>query len=187
MKYIIALFGKSGSGKDTILKYFKNKYPEINSIIHCTTRPKRDYEEEGRDYFFLSHSDFTKKVLNGSMIEAYSFNNWFYGTGNESIKEDALNIGVFNIESLKCLMQQNINILPIYIEASDKTRLLRNLNREENPDCKEICRRFESDNKDFNSYNLDFQYYIYMNESKNINIENKIPLLQNWLKMFNII
>ena len=84
-------------------------------------------------------------------------------------------------------MQQNINILPIYIEASDKTRLLRNLNREENPDCKEICRRFESDNKDFNSYNLDFQYYIYMNESKNINIKNKIPLLQNWLKMFNII
>ena len=187
MKYIIALFGKSSSGKDTILKYLKNKYPTINSIIHCTTRPKRDYEKEGEDYFFLSYSDFTKKVINGDMIEAYSFNNWFYGTENKDIKEDTLNIGVFNLESLKCLSQQDINILPIYVEASDKIRLLRSLNREENPDCNEICRRFIADEKDFNLNNLDFPYFLYANDNQNITIEKSVPALNNWLKMFNLI
>lgn len=44
---------------------------------------------------------------------------------------------------------KNINLTVIYVEATDKTRLLRQLNRETNPDCHEIVRRFGADEADF--------------------------------------
>ena len=43
---IIALFGESASGKDTIQKWVTANYKNVNSIISCTTRPKRDYEKD---------------------------------------------------------------------------------------------------------------------------------------------
>lgn len=70
---IIALYGKSGSGKDTIQKWVVSHMPEIHGIISCTTRPKRDYEIEGKDYYFLTNEQFAEKVLDGSMLEATEF------------------------------------------------------------------------------------------------------------------
>ncbi len=69
---IIALFGQSASGKDTLAKILA-KQDNVFEIVSCTTRPMRDYEKDGVDYYFLTTEDFTKKVLNGSMLEATSF------------------------------------------------------------------------------------------------------------------
>lgn len=72
---VIALFGKSGVGKDTIQKELLKYIDNSQGIVSNTTRPKRDYEKDGVDYHFLSVEDFAKKVLNGEMLEATSFNN----------------------------------------------------------------------------------------------------------------
>ena len=160
---VIALFGKSGSGKDTIQKWIVSNIPDINGIISCTTRPKRDYEEEGKDYFFLTNEDFAEKVLDGSMLEATEFRDWFYGTPISSLSKDQINVGVFNPAGVSCLLEDNrLEVLPIQIITSDKTRLIRILNREDNPDCAEICRRFFTDRDDFDA--IDFDYYIFNND-----------------------
>lgn len=146
---IIVLFGKSGAGKDTALKEIcKDK--DFNKIITCTTRPKRDYEIDGIDYHFLTPLEFYTKSKNGEMIEETCFNDWYYGTNLNDLSEDKINIGVFNINAI-CQLFNNpyLDIELIYIKASDKTRLLRNLNRECKPNCYEICRRFLADKKDF--------------------------------------
>lgn len=72
---VIALFGKSGAGKDTIQKELLKYIDNSQGIVSNTTRPKRDYEKDGIDYHFLSVEDFAKKVLNGEMLEATNFNN----------------------------------------------------------------------------------------------------------------
>ena len=47
---IIALFGHSGSGKDTIQKWIVSHYPDkFNGIVSCTTRPERENEENGKE------------------------------------------------------------------------------------------------------------------------------------------
>ena len=150
MYKIVVLFGKSGAGKDTTLKEIC-KDSDFNKIITCTTRPKRDYEVDGVDYNFLTIPQFSEKVLNGDMIEATSFNDdWFYGTDIHSLREDKINVGVFNISSIECMFgNPDLELELVYIIASDKTRLLRNLNREYDPNCHEICRRFLADEKDF--------------------------------------
>lgn len=151
---VIAFFGPSSSGKDTLAKVLSNR-SDINEIISCTTRPMRDYEKDGVDYYFLTTEDFTKKVLNGSMLEATSFRDWFYGTTIDALQEDKINVGVFNIEGIKILLEdERIQILPVYVNASNKTRLLRCLNREQAPDVHEICRRFLKDEEDFEPSNI---------------------------------
>lgn len=55
---IIALIGEAGSGKDFLLRCARSKYPNYNTIISCTTRPKRMGEVEGINYYYLTNEEF---------------------------------------------------------------------------------------------------------------------------------
>ena len=154
---VIALIGKSAAGKDTIQKETVRLHPNFfHPIVSCTTRPQRDYERDGVDYHFISVEDFTLKVLNYEMLEATEFNDWFYGTPIDSLRDDRINIGVFNPAGVEALLQDpRVEVSVIEVWASDKARLLRSLKREENPNCAEICRRYFADENDFSD--LDFE------------------------------
>ena len=162
---VLALFGESGNGKDYIQRELIRLFPDqTKGIVSCTTRPRRDYEVDGKDYYFMTVSVFGEKVLNGTMLEATCFNDWFYGTAIEELECNKINIGVFNVEGIRCLISDSrLDVIPIYITASPKTRLMRALKREDNPDCHEICRRFLADEQDF--ADLDFDYIIFDNDA----------------------
>lgn len=165
---VIALFGKAGSGKDTILHALVNKFPDkYNEIVSCTTRPPREGEQEGINYYFLTVDQFTEKVLNGDMLEATEFNNWHYGTALSSLSTDKVNVGVFNPEGIRCLMEDNfVDLIAYYVQVGDKERLIRQLIREVDPDVKEIIRRFSADEKDFEDLE-DIDYQVIINQDKN--------------------
>ena len=106
------------------------------------------------------------------MLEATEFREWFYGTPLSSLKKDIVNIGVFNPTGVSCLLNDNrLEVLPIQIMTSDKIRLMRILNREDDPDCAEMCRRFFTDTDDFD--NIDFNYYVFNNDDGTTFIEFK--------------
>ena len=162
--HVLAIMGKAGAGKDTVQRVTAQTHPELfHSIISCTTRPPRDNEKNGQDYHFLTITEFTRKVLNGEMLEATEFRNWFYGTSIDSLVKDKINIGVFNPAGIEALLSNPELITEvIWVNAEDKTRLMRYLNRSENPDCAEMCRRYFADEKDF--ADIDFGYYAISNE-----------------------
>lgn len=154
---IIAIIGKSGSGKDTILNRVLTHNPSFKKIINCTSRPPRDKEKNGENYHFLSREEFQKKIQQNEMIEYSEFNNWYYGTSLAALDSNKINIGVFNPTSLKMLSNnENINLLIFFVSVKDKERLIRSLEREENPDIKEVIRRYEADDKDF--LNIENEY-----------------------------
>ena len=108
---IIALIGKSGAGKDTLLKRVLAKHPEYNNLISYTTRPPRSNEVHGRDYYFIDVPTFEEMTLSGMMLEAQAFNGWFYGKGIANLSKTKINIGIFSpagIESL--LMYDDIDL-----------------------------------------------------------------------------
>lgn len=152
---IIALFGKSGSGKDTLLKEIVKicRPGFFNTIVSYTSRPKRENEIEGVNYHFISKEEFETMIKSNLMLETSFFNEWWYGTSKVGLKSDKINIGVFNLDGIKSLKEkEDIELIPIYIDCSDKTRLLRQLNRENNPNVKEIVRRFWADEEDFENW-----------------------------------
>lgn len=149
---VVALMGKAGAGKDALLHKIMEKYgDEFASIISCTSRPPREGEVDGINYHFLTSEQFAEKLMDGDMIEAVVFRDWCYGTSYDSLNPDKINIGVYNPQGVGILldMEYDIDLYPIMVNCRDKTRLLRQLNRESDPDCKEIVRRFEADAEDF--------------------------------------
>ena len=165
MYNIIALMGEAGSGKDRTMQAVLGADPTLHEIISCTTRPMRQGEAHGVNYFYYTPEQFGQKVLDGEMLECTVFNDWFYGTSYDSVRSDrVINIGVFNptgVESL--LARPDCNVLVFWIQTNDKIRLLRQLNREEDPDVREVVRRFQADYDDFN--NLDFEMIILKNDN----------------------
>lgn len=166
---IVALFGAAGTGKDTIQKEIAKQSPFLfHEIISSTTRPPREYEQNGVDYTFISDSISDNYLKNGEYLEYAEFRGWRYGTLKNSIRSDKINIGVFNISGVKQLMKlpnEEYLIIPIWVKCSDKTRLLRQLNREQDPDCEEICRRFATDQKDLDPQNIHFRCFAFYNEN----------------------
>lgn len=156
---VVALIGKAGAGKDSIQKATCEAHPLMfHPIVSCTTRPMREGEVEGVDYNFISLNEFTRKVLNGDMLEATEFRDWFYGTTLDSLSKDKINIGVFNPAGVEALLEDSrLDVIVFEINAPDKQRLMRYLNREALPDCAEMCRRYFTDEKDFSD--LDFDRY----------------------------
>ena len=163
MYKIIALIGKAGSGKDTMMHKVLERNPNLHEIVSCTTRPRREGEVEGVNYFYLTPEQFGDKVLHDEMLEATCFNDWFYGTSYESLRSDVVNIGVFNPTGIESLLgRPDVEVHVFYVIASAKDRLLRQLNREKDPDVDEIIRRYKTDEQDF--ADLDFEYDVLYNE-----------------------
>ena len=144
---VYAIIGKAGSGKDYVLKKVL-KNIDAHGIVSCTTRPPREGEVEGKDYHFVSSAYFRNN--HDKFLEYQPFNGWWYGTRYEDLSEEKINIGVFNLDGLYDLIRSEVDrVRVIYLLADDKTRLIRQLQREENPNIKEIFRRYEADELDF--------------------------------------
>ena len=164
MYNIVALIGKSGAGKDSMMQQVlkllaeKNITAEVHEIISCTSRPMREGEAHGVNYYYYYPDDFATKIINGEMLEFTQFNNWWYGTGYDSVRSDSvINIGAFNPAGVRQLLdRQDCNVTVYWITTPDKQRLYRQLDREDDPNVKEIIRRFNADEEDFSD--IDFDY-----------------------------
>ena len=64
MYNIIALIGESGSGKDRTLTEVCAAVPSFHKIVGYTTRPIRDNEINGINYYYISKEEFEKKIIN---------------------------------------------------------------------------------------------------------------------------
>lgn len=164
MYKIIALIGEAGAGKDSIMQDVLKTAPSLHEIVSCTTRPMREGEQEGVNYFYLTKEQFAEKILNMEMLEATCFNDWFYGTSLQSLDESVVNIGVFNPDGIDALLESPmVEVTVYYVHATDKNRLIRQLNREEHPNVDEIIRRFKADKEDFSD--LEFEYQVLPNDT----------------------
>ena len=156
---IIAICGKSASGKDSLLREVVRKDSNFHEIVSCTTRPPRELEVDGVNYFFMSEEEFLNKKNNNEMLETSSFRDWFYGTSLEGVSEEKINVGVFNPTGINSLLSDSrVDIYLVLVEASDKVRLIRSLHREANPDVGEIIRRYQTDNEDFANFHCGWDY-----------------------------
>lgn len=79
MKKRIILVGKSAAGKDHARKICE-QWLGVDYQVSYTTRPPRDEETPGRDYFFISESEFKKMIKQDLWFEYVQFNGWYYGT-----------------------------------------------------------------------------------------------------------
>lgn len=161
MGKIFYIMGKSASGKDHIYSALLNQ-DELNlkELVLYTTRPIRDGEEDGKQYYFVDEKRLNELRDENKIIEERSYQTvhgiWTYFTADEG----QIDLEHFNYAAIGTLesygkMRRYFGeqtIIPIYIEVEDGIRLERALKREQKPEnqkYKEMCRRFLADCEDF--------------------------------------
>ena len=82
---LFVIAAPSGAGKTTLVKALVERSPELRFSISYTTRKKRVTEVEGKDYFFVSESEFEALKAKGELLEsALVFDNQ-YGTSRSQV------------------------------------------------------------------------------------------------------
>ncbi|MBE5839493.1 guanylate kinase [Butyrivibrio sp.] len=161
MGKIFLLMGKSTSGKDTIYKeLIKNEKLGLDKVVPYTTRPMRDGEKDGVQYFFKKENEYLELKSQGKIIEERTYythyGEWRYFTvddGQINLK-DGNYLVIGTLESY-CYIRDYFgkdNVVPLLIDVEAKIRLRRAMDREdkqEHPKYDEMCRRFLADEEDF--------------------------------------
>ena len=165
MGKIYYVMGKSSSGKDTIYKKMLERHPWFRTIVPYTTRPIREGERDGVEYFFVDEERLREMQESEQVIEVRSYNTrcgiWTYFTADDGQIDldahDYLVIGT--LVSYRALREYfgEEKLIPVYIEVDDGLRLARAVERERRqaePKYTELCRRFLADEEDFSEENL---------------------------------
>lgn len=165
MGKIYYVMGKSSSGKDTIYKKMLERHPWFRTIVPYTTRPIREGERNGVEYFFVDEERLREMQESEQVIEVRSYNTrcgiWTYFTADDGQIDldahDYLVIGT--LVSYRALREYfgEKKLIPVYIEVDDGLRLARAVERERRqaePKYTELCRRFLADEEDFSEENL---------------------------------
>ena len=82
-KNVVVISGPTGSGESTITKEVIRRFPRtVVRLVTATSRPPRDSEQNGVDYFFFSKEEFLRHQKNGTIVEAGYIPNRdaYYGT-----------------------------------------------------------------------------------------------------------
>lgn len=69
----------SGAGKTTLCDALRQT-PDFVYSVSCTTRPPRAGEIEGDDYYFISETEFLRRIENGEFLEYARVHQHYYGT-----------------------------------------------------------------------------------------------------------
>lgn len=156
MKKFTIIAGKSASGKDTILQQIL-KISTCKPIVSTTSRPKRDNEQEGKDYFYISKDEFIDLIEENAFIEYRKYNTlvngekdtWYYGIRKNNKYNDNTNyIVVLDFEGARSFINHYgaDNCKLCYIYCDDEKRKQRAMKRP-NFDETEWNRRSEDDAK----------------------------------------
>jgi guanylate kinase len=70
---VFVVTGTSGAGKGTLEKALLVQIPELALAVSATTRERREGEEDGREYWFISDQEFDEKLRRGEFLEYVEF------------------------------------------------------------------------------------------------------------------
>src|SRR4051794_28204219 len=75
---LIIIAGGSGAGKSTVESLLAQD-PQVVKLVSTTTRPQREGEEHGKDYYFISKEEFEAELEKGQFLEHVIYDNNYYG------------------------------------------------------------------------------------------------------------
>lgn len=90
---LVIISGPSGVGKDTIIEALRRREEESGRggdrhyVVTCTTRPRRNGEVDGVDYFFLDRDEFLRRRAARGFLEANEVHGNWYGSPRDQVRE----------------------------------------------------------------------------------------------------
>lgn len=130
--HILVIVAPSGTGKSTLIEKLIKEVASLSWSVSCTTRPQREGEVHGEDYFFITKDEFLKRKNNNEFVEWAEVHSNFYGTlksfvdqGLEEGKNLLFDLDVQGCDAFKEVYGQEANV--IFIEPPSVAELKKRL------------------------------------------------------------
>ena len=83
----IVVSAPSGAGKSSICQRLLQACPELKFSVSCTSRPPRPNEINGKDYYFISHDEFQRRIDQNEFVEWIENYGHLYGTSIKAMED----------------------------------------------------------------------------------------------------
>lgn len=155
---IICICGRSGSGKDTVIKrIFETRNGDVERLVYYTTRDMRNGEVNGQHYWFVSDDDYIRMETEGKIIERREYQKVTglvrYFTSVEGLDDKGIYIASASLGQVSNYIDYfgENSVYVVSLEVPDETLLLRGIERskDDGESLREVCRRFISDSDEW--------------------------------------
>lgn len=150
--FLIILISPSAGGKSAILRRVLDECENVGYSISYTTRKPRSNERKGVDYHFISESEFKELKAAGDLLESADVHNCWYGTSRRFIESELQKgrhiIMDIDVQGAKQILQQDIEVVTIFIIPPDISVLTKRLNDRGTDSPKEIEIRLQTASKE---------------------------------------
>ncbi|KAF0109189.1 MAG: guanylate kinase [Anaerolineaceae bacterium] len=84
---LVVISGPSGVGKDSVVHGLKERGLPVHFVVTATTRPRREGEVHGQDYFFVSKEEFARMIENDEFFEYAIVYGDYKGNSKQQVRE----------------------------------------------------------------------------------------------------
>lgn len=158
---LIVISGTTCAGKGSVIKKLLERHNDIDLSISYTTRPKREKEINGVDYYFVTPEEFEEKIKNEEFLEYAKVQyNAYYGTPKKEVLEK-LNKGKdvileIDVQGAKQIKERYHSVILIFIMAPSMEEVKRRIIMRGDENSEQIISRFKlayQEINEFNNYN----------------------------------
>ncbi len=177
---VFILSGPSSTGKNAVFSMLQERVSNVKRAITVTTRPPRQGEEEGVDYYFISEDEFWRRNDRHEFAEQNFYDNTFYATPRSEIEKASKHEPIFLIIDTngmdhiirKYPLATSIFVMPPSMEELEKRMSQRGAN---SPD--EMERRLKIAQQEIQR--AKFYDFVITNDDVNQCVDQLVSIVQN--------
>ena len=149
---LLVFSGTSGSGKDSVVKALLERMKEsqcpVHFVVTATTRPQRNDEANGVDYFFVSDAEFQQMIDRNELLEHALVYGQHKGIPKRQIRE-ALASGKdvvlrLDVQGAAAIRRMSPDAILIFISATSEEQLVAQLSRRRTESAQQLQVRLET-------------------------------------------
>lgn len=161
---MIILVGASASGKTEVAKML-GKLFQMRKVITHTTRPMRENEKDGVDYYFVTREEFLNLKKMNFFVETTEYNDNFYGTSRKELEDNkVLIVDPNGLQSFLKLKDERV--ISFFMNATKETRRLRMIKRGDK--IEDAIKRIATDDQKFNDSAMNTCDYVIDSEKQSV-------------------
>ena len=166
---LIVVSGPSGVGKDSVVQRMKERGMLFHFVVTANTRPRREDEVHGKDYFFVSKEEFARMIEEDELIEYASVYSDYKGIPKQQVREAlasgkdvVIRLDVQGAETVRKLAPE---ALLIFLTTESEEELVERLEARKTETSEELALRIATARKELERVEA-FDYVVINHDSK---------------------